>query len=109
MRTCSVIRLKILRTNGEGETTTTEVKAYVGDQMYFPITTDVEEGDLVEYQPPSGKTRTVQLTKVTHNQSPFSGSGNLDHIAAEFSLALASPLMRRLDLAEQRQQASDKR
>ncbi|ADB76080.1 TIGR02391 family protein [Geodermatophilus obscurus] len=81
--------VKILRSDGEDETTTTEAKAFIGDQMYFPITTDVEEGDLVEYQLPNGKIRTVQLTKVAHNQSPFGGSRNLDHIAADFSVAVA--------------------
>jgi len=65
-----------------------EVKAHIGNKLLFPITTDVEEGDLVEYDLPSGKTRTVRLNKVTHHRAPRGmGSGNLDHISAEFSLA----------------------
>lgn len=53
-------------------------------RLFFPIDADVEEGDLVVWNLPSGKTKAVRLTTVTHLQSPFGGSGHLDHIEADF-------------------------
>jgi uncharacterized protein (TIGR02391 family) len=82
------IPVKIQRTGPDGEPETIEAKAHVGDKLIFPITTDVEEGHLVDYELPSGKTRTVRLTKVTHHRAPRGmGSGRLDNIKAEFTLA----------------------
>jgi uncharacterized protein (TIGR02391 family) len=56
-------------------------------QLFFPIDADVEEGDLVEWDLPSGKTKAVRLTTVAHLQSPFGGSSHLDHIEADFETA----------------------
>jgi hypothetical protein len=82
--------VRILRTADGGHVETIDVTAHVGNKMLFRITTDVEDGDLVEYDLPSGKTRTVRLTNVRHHQAP-AGMGlqaqQIDHISAEFAPA----------------------
>lgn len=86
--------MKIHRIGDDGEPQTTEVKAHVGPTMLLPIKTDVEEGDLVEYDLPSGKSRTVELTRVVHHQSPTAG-GRLNHIEAEYApVSRPQPLVR---------------
>lgn len=80
--------VRIVRAGPDGRSETIQAKAYVYSDMMFPITTDVEEGDQVEYELPNGKTRTVRLTEVVHNRSPRGmGSGRLDHIEAKYVLA----------------------
>jgi hypothetical protein len=60
--------VNILRSSADGEPETIEAMALIGNTLIFPITTDVEGDDLVEYKLVSGKTRSVRLSKVTHHR-----------------------------------------
>lgn len=68
-----------------------EIRAHVqSSAVYLPITTDVEEDDLLERKLPNGNTQTLRLTQVTHNE----GSGvatHLAHIRAEYESARSRP------------------
>jgi uncharacterized protein (TIGR02391 family) len=79
----------ILRTDADGQPQTHEESARIGNKMTFPITADVEDGDLVQYALPNGKTRTVRLANVRHHQAPraIGAPRDLNHISAEFTPA----------------------
>jgi uncharacterized protein (TIGR02391 family) len=78
--------VRVLRLGPSGEPETTEVKAVVGDTLIFAVTTDVEEGDLVEWDLPSGKIKTVRLTNVVHYEAPpgFGAGGDMSSIEATY-------------------------
>lgn len=60
-----------------------------GDSYFLPVDADIMEGDQIEQALPTGRTRTVYVTKVKVMQSPF--GGNLDHTEAGYVATAATP------------------
>jgi uncharacterized protein (TIGR02391 family) len=80
-----------IRVAPDGTEDRAELKAHVQSSVAFlPITADVEEDDLLERKLPNGKTQTIRLTQVTHNEAPGAGR-HLDHIEAKFVSARPRP------------------
>lgn len=94
-------KVALIRRVPNGADARTEVAATPLDgKTLFPITTDVEQGDLIEEILPNGKTRVAVITHVAHHQSPF-GAGTLDHIEASWRVTAPRPVIeaRRVTIA----------
>ncbi|WP_280357929.1 TIGR02391 family protein [Nocardia otitidiscaviarum] len=69
-----------------------------GGQVTFAVDADVEVGDELSWELPSGKTRTIRLQSVDVMQSPLRGTigaGSLDHTSASYEVIDTKQAIRR--------------
>jgi uncharacterized protein (TIGR02391 family) len=77
--------VEIIRAASGGGEDRRRAKAMINrNELYFPIDTDVEEGDHIEYMEGT-KLRALVLTKIDYLRSAF-GSDQLDHIEAQYTV-----------------------
>lgn len=80
-----------IRIAPDGTEDRAELKAHIQTTtVTLPVTSDVEEGDLLERKLRNGKTQTIRLTEVTHHET-FGPGRQVDRITAKFVNAQARP------------------
>lgn len=85
--------MKQRRIADDGTVTDADIEAMdlgLDHGLTFRIDADVEEGDEITYNMPSGKPRVMRIHDVEVRQSPRGrGSGALDHIGAKYTVVTA--------------------
>ena len=89
--------MRLRRVLDTGEVFETEIEAIdlgIEHGITFRVDADVEDGDEVTDTLPNGKTKTMRLHDVQVLQSPFGGTGRLDHTGAKYTVVSTKAALR---------------